>query len=188
MAAPDCFGLQPDLVLRIAVVDVGDKALLIWLRNDRNSTADAMKKSLKSFERMLASIRFSERTAQTSSAPTGQAATPIDGVWTASWTHDELVKSPLLIGKEEINDENWGQHTLTFKNGLAIEAVKNPHKTLSGSFQYSPDGDTVTFQRANGEQFIMRWTLKGNHLTFTRDASLGVGPTPYVIKPWTRQH
>jgi len=46
MAAPDCFGLQPDLVLRIAVVDVGDKALLIWLRNDRNSTADAMKKSV----------------------------------------------------------------------------------------------------------------------------------------------
>lgn len=42
MAAPDCFGLQQDLVLRIAVVDVGGKALLVWQREDRSAGVDTM--------------------------------------------------------------------------------------------------------------------------------------------------
>ena len=40
--AHDCFGLQPDLVLRIAVVDTGTTPLLIWLRGPAGTdmTAD----------------------------------------------------------------------------------------------------------------------------------------------------
>ena len=32
MAASDCFGLQSDLVLRLAVIDMGDNTLLVWLQ------------------------------------------------------------------------------------------------------------------------------------------------------------
>ena len=38
MEAGDCYGLQPDLVLRIAVVEVGDQTLLAWLRTSRRAT------------------------------------------------------------------------------------------------------------------------------------------------------
>ena len=33
----------------------------------------------------------------------------------------------------------------------------------------------------------MRWSIDGDKLTLTRDESLGIGPTPFVIKPYTRQ-
>ena len=55
MAAADCFGLQPDVVLRIAVVDAGDQTILIWLRNTVGvDEAD----QLEDFEQMLSTIRF----------------------------------------------------------------------------------------------------------------------------------
>jgi hypothetical protein len=33
----------------------------------------------------------------------------------------------------------------------------------------------------------MRWHLDGDSLVLERDDSLGAVPTPYIIKPWTRQ-
>jgi hypothetical protein len=49
--AQDCFGLQPDVALRIAVLDVGGKPLLIWARTDVQSPDAA-------FEDMLATVDF----------------------------------------------------------------------------------------------------------------------------------
>jgi hypothetical protein len=53
------------------------------------------------------------------------------------------------------------------------------------------DGQVVKFdmdQGANaGESFGFRWSLFKNTLTFTRADDLGlIGPTPFVIKAWTR--
>ena len=36
-SAAECFGLQPNLVLRIAAVNIHDQTLLIWLRMDKNT-------------------------------------------------------------------------------------------------------------------------------------------------------
>jgi hypothetical protein len=119
-------------------------------------------------------------------AADGTRAVPIDGVWTASWTRDELVRSP-LTEPGEVNDENCGQCSLTFNRGRVIEAVKNRLATYSGSGSFRLDGDTFVYDRDNGEHFVMRWTIKGNQLTLKRDVSLGVGPTPFVIKPWVRR-
>ena len=55
----------------------------------------------------------------------------------------------------------------------------------AGSFQLS--GDVLSWIQDSGEQFVMRWSRKCNQLTPTRDETLGVGPTPFVIKPWTLQ-
>ena len=72
-AAPDCFGLQPDLALRIAVLQVRENTLLIWLRTDQGLNETDKKNKIQSFEDMLHSVRFSDRSVQspaTSSSPT----------------------------------------------------------------------------------------------------------------------
>ena len=133
MAAPDCFGLQPDLNLRIAVIDTGDTTLLVWLRNNVG-VDEAME--LESFDQMLSSISFSDRAVEAPAAA-NTAATPIDGVWTATWTREELAASPLLTGGE-LNDENWGQYTLTFDHGQVNDRADQP--------QLHNDHHAATFQ------------------------------------------
>jgi hypothetical protein len=55
MAAADCFGLQPDVTLRIAVIDTGGQTVLIWLRN---TVGVDETQQLKDFDQMLSSIHF----------------------------------------------------------------------------------------------------------------------------------
>ncbi len=55
-AAPQrCFGLRPERQLRIAVVEVGGRTLLIWLRSDRRSRF-AEERQL--FEQTLSTVQF----------------------------------------------------------------------------------------------------------------------------------
>jgi hypothetical protein len=51
----DCFGLQPDLALRIAVLDVNGTPLLIWARTDAQAPDAAF---VAAFEDMLATVDF----------------------------------------------------------------------------------------------------------------------------------
>jgi hypothetical protein len=53
--AEGCFGLQPDLALRIAVMNVGGKPLLAWARIDNQSPDPAF---VAEFEAMLATVDF----------------------------------------------------------------------------------------------------------------------------------
>jgi hypothetical protein len=187
--ADDCFGLQPDLRVRLVVVPFDDKVLLIWLRNalDADQTDAAAK--LASFQDMLTSITFTDGSATAASTAQSAAVTPMDGIWSASWTYEELKKSPLRYqdGDGELNDENWGTYTLKFSRGKATEEITNPEFKGKDPFTYTVDGDVVTFLRGN-EQFVMRWKITGDKLSFIRDDNLGVAPTPYVIKPYVRQH
>jgi hypothetical protein len=52
------------------------------------------------------------------------------------------------------------------------------------------DGDAVSmkFLRGDntGETFAFRWTLDGTALIFRRDASIGIGPTPFLVSTWTK--
>jgi hypothetical protein len=95
MAADDCFGLQPDLVLRLAVVDSGDGPLLVWLRNN-NSATDNQTNEVESFETMLASIQFSDRAVQaplptTTVAAPLPVATALDGTYQWTITKDDAL-------------------------------------------------------------------------------------------------
>jgi hypothetical protein len=58
LPAEDCFGVQPDLILRMAVIDTDAGPLLIWVRDIRG--ADDRDLEYDSFDEMLASLRFSE--------------------------------------------------------------------------------------------------------------------------------
>jgi hypothetical protein len=184
MTAHDCFGLQPDLILRIAVIDAGDQTLLVWVRDIRG--ADTTTPEYDSFMTMLASVRFAEQREPTT-VTADTAATPIDGTWTTSITEDELASSPLLYDNGEINDENWGRFTFTFEQGRFVETQDNPEATSSGAGKFHVHGDTLTLDRESGEHFVMRWRLEDDTLTLLRVDSLGVAPTPFVIKSWTRQ-
>ena len=180
------------MIVRIAVIPAGDKTLLVWLRGNAFAPEEYTA-HLASFEQMLASIRFSVRpvqppaatTVQTTMAPSATAS-PIDGVWSASLTYEALRSGPLL-DSEELNDENWGDFTLTFDHGQMSTTEVNPRKSSSGSATFQVDGDTVVLKTKSGEKFAMRWHLEGDQLTFVRDVSFGVGPTAFVIKLWIRQ-
>ena len=54
-AADGCFGLQPEYVLRLAVMNVAGEPLLIWARTDAESPDAAF---LASFEVMLRTVDF----------------------------------------------------------------------------------------------------------------------------------
>jgi hypothetical protein len=184
-SAPDCFGLQPDLSLRLAVVPLEGTTLLIWLRTPVDTDTGKVADRVTSFEQMLASLRFTDPTPRPSpSAPPAAGVTPIDGVWSATWTYQELKDSPLLY-EGELNDENWGTYTMTFSNGTGSEAVRNPKFHGKVPLTYRVDGDVVTITKGN-DQFVMRWAISGDQLQLIRDDALGGSPTPYVIRPFTR--
>ena len=51
--APDCYGQQEDLLLRMAVMTVGDKTLLIWERIPADASAEVRSADAQAFARML---------------------------------------------------------------------------------------------------------------------------------------
>jgi hypothetical protein len=133
------------------------------------------------------------------SAPTGVSTTPasvsasptttaLDGTYSTSFTRAELAASPFLM-PEEINDENWGEFVLTFSGGKVAYTQRNDLASSSASGVFTVQGDAVTLvfdTGANkGETFGFRWSLSGGTLTLVRDESVGIGPTPFLVKPWT---
>jgi hypothetical protein len=135
---------------------------------------------------MLASVRFREQGSEATPAPADQAASPIDGVWTTSITRDELANSPLLYDSDEVNDENWGEFTFASEQGRFTLTQENPKAMSSISGTFAVDGDAVELN-LDVEHFEMRWSLNGEELSFERDESLGIAPTPFILKPWTKQ-
>jgi len=56
----------------------------------------------------------------------------------------------------------------------------------SNAGTYAIQGDTLFVYQENGEIFAMRWSIYKDTLTLRRDKTLGVGPTPLVLKPWAK--
>ena len=114
----------------------------------------------------------------------------IDGIYQTSFSRADLTASPLITAGE-INDGNWGDWTLTFLAGRVAYTQRNSVTSSSSSGTFTINGDAITMAfdtGANvGETFGYRWHLTANELTFTRDETLGVGPTPLLVKPWSRQ-
>jgi TRAP-type C4-dicarboxylate transport system substrate-binding protein len=124
------------------------------------------------------------------STAANQPATPLDGDYRTSFTQEELANSSLLHNQDEINDENWGDFTLTFERGRVTFTQRNNVASSSTSGTYTINGKTITLRFTEGvnagETFAFRWSLYRDVLTFKRDPSLGVAPTPYLVKPWPR--
>jgi TRAP-type C4-dicarboxylate transport system substrate-binding protein len=128
-------------------------------------------------------------TESTEKSETGQK-TPVDGVYRASFTRDDLKRSPELVDAGEINEENWGDFTLTLHKGRVTFEQHNEIASSSTSGTFEIDGDSIILEFTEGgnagETFAFRWSLYKDTLTFKRDESLGVGPTPYLVESWHR--
>jgi TRAP-type C4-dicarboxylate transport system substrate-binding protein len=113
--------------------------------------------------------------------------TALDGVYRTSFTRDELAESRLLSSPAEINDQNWGDFTLTFDRGRVTFTQRNDLDNYSTSGTYTLDGKAITLRFTEGgnagETFAAQWNLYRDVLTFKR---LGELPIPYVLKPWRR--
>jgi TRAP-type C4-dicarboxylate transport system substrate-binding protein len=123
-------------------------------------------------------------------AAADQKASPLDGVYRTSFTREELANSPLLYDLGEINQENWGEFTLTFDHGRVTLTQRNDVAGSSTSGTYTTSGNAITLRFTVGDDagktFAARWSLYRDVLTFQRDPSLGGLPTPYLVKPWRR--
>lgn len=115
---------------------------------------------------------------------------PIDGIWTTSFTRDELAASPLLLDTGELNDGNWGDFRLVFDKGKVSLFQENALDQYSTSGTFTVDGNDVTLRPTEGgnagEVFTFRWSLFQDTLTFERHPTMPVSPTPIILKPWTR--
>jgi TRAP-type C4-dicarboxylate transport system substrate-binding protein len=120
------------------------------------------------------------------SASPNSGPTALDGTWKTSYTKAELISSPFLDDPGTVNDGNWGDFTMTFRNGRFSSTQTNPIESSSGGGTFTVNGDAVTMAGDNGETFIYRWSIFKNTLTFKRDLSLQDAPTPILVKPWTR--
>jgi hypothetical protein len=58
------------------------------------------------------------------------------------------------------------------------------HSSSAGT--YAVKGAILVMHQENGEIFTMRWSIYKDTLTLRRDKTLGVGPTPLVLKPWAK--
>jgi hypothetical protein len=187
LAAPDCYGLQPELALRIAVIDLGDITLVAWLRHSGAADTDDAAQEFAAFEEMLGTVSFRDEAPPTADPTETDAATDIDGTWTTSFTEEELASSSLLYEPDEVNDQNWGDFTFSLKNGEFTFDQTNPKDEYSMSGTFIVDGGVLRLALANGEQFAMRYSIESDQLTFERDDAMGVSPTPFLLKPWTRR-
>lgn len=119
--------------------------------------------------------------------------TPIDGVRESSFTRDEFVAAGADAGELEHAD-GWGGFRLAFRDGrVSITRTADGTQCASltpsacwpfaGSFTLDGDGLTTDFD--NGEQFTVTWSLYRDQLTLARDGVRWEW-TGLVVKPWTR--
>jgi hypothetical protein len=188
LTADACFGLQSDLALRIAVVDTGDRTLLVWLRHSGAPDTEAAHRDFEAFEQMLTTVSFRDEAppAESTTSPSAAAATEVDGTWSTTFSQAELARSPLLYDADEVNDENWGHFTLTVGDGTFTLEQSNARTSTSVTGTVEVDQDVLRLVLPNGESFAMHFAVDGDVLTLERDDSLGVAPTPLVLEKWQR--
>jgi hypothetical protein len=115
---------------------------------------------------------------------------PIVGSYTTSFTKEELAASPYLYDIGEVNDENWGELTITFEPDGRVSATQtNAIASSATSGTYSLDGDHIlmAFDEGDsfGDTFGGRWSLFRDTLTFERSGPV-VLPTWFLVKAWIR--
>ena len=83
----------------------------------------------------------------------------------------------------ELNAGNVGTFTLEFgSDGTVIwTSWEGPEELL-----FTLNGDIITMDRENGERFDCRWSVLDDKFSLMRDEEIGVCPTLFLVKPWTR--
>jgi TRAP-type transport system periplasmic protein len=164
----------------------------VYAQLERNPQTRSFLRRIQAMKRAIAAPPDDPACAPSASATAtaDQQATALDGVYRTSFTRKELANSSLLMDPAEINDQNWGELTLTLDRGRITFELRNELANAKSSGTFTVHGDAVVFTYTSGVEaggtFAMRWSLYREVLTFKRDPSLGGAPTPYLVKPWRR--
>jgi TRAP-type C4-dicarboxylate transport system substrate-binding protein len=157
---------------------------------ERNAQTRSLLRRIQAMKRETAAAPDAPACSPSSAAVASQQATMLDGVYRTSFTREELAASPLLMDPGEASDENWGRFTLTLQHGRVTLDQRTDVASFSTSGSYTVNGDAIVLSFTSGanagETFAFRWSLYRDVLAFKRDASLGVAPTPWLVKPWRR--
>ena len=193
--AADCFGLQSELVLRIAVLKVHGKTLLIWLRTDKALDASTMKSSIEAFDSMLDSVRFVDREVQPYATPTpsqatsSAAPTALDGTYLMkiNWGKADIDRRCLSDVKNEVS-----VHELVLDQGSVrlYGWVERGNSTTQRELQLDETFQTSQDQFLFGDGATAKFSFDGRTLTFSDMEATDGGcgePILWTTKPWIRQ-
>jgi len=183
MTPADCYGLQPEVVMRLAVVTTNGSPLLIWLRNDVDNKPD-MKAEAERFAQFLAGVHFSGRAPQPAPAP---VSTALDGTYQWTLTKQEALAHGTADDK---TPEALANFPITF---TVIMEQGNWNMSETGSSDTGAGTFTVTGDRAE-----FHWSGSVLTFTFTTDAGgtlhlTAVQPMNagdvfvWTTKPWTKK-
>ena len=121
-------------------------------------------------------------TAVASSPRAATGATPVDGVYRADVTREQLKRAPGFDAGED-NPGNTGHFRLQLRDGRYRLSGSEDGVDQEGDFAVK--GDILTFLNWNGEDdFSYRWSLYRGALTLKK---IGGGPSPFVVHPWRRE-
>ncbi|GAA2156974.1 hypothetical protein FHX52_4348 [Humibacillus xanthopallidus] len=182
--APACFGLQPELQLRIAVLQVHDRTILIWLRTDKAMKAADVAAKVASFNDLLAGIRFSSRPVQTATTPSG---TPLDGTYqmSVSWPKVNSAGARCVGGPEGTSPQVLYELDLDHGSLVVWVQVGGPaaKREVGLADNYRIDGHRISFGDASFE-----YALIGHALTLSKmqGGDCGGGAI-FMTKPWIRK-
>jgi hypothetical protein len=183
ISAGDCFGLQPEVIARLAVITADQGPLLIWLRNDVDNHPD-MKVETQRFAQFLAGVHFSERAPQAAPAP---VSTALDGTYEWTLTKQDALAHGTAGDK---TPEALANFPITFT--VALE---------KGDWNMSDSADTDTGEgtfTVTGNHLDFHWSGSVLSFTFTRDAggALHLTAVPpmdpgdqfvWTTRAWTRK-
>jgi hypothetical protein len=183
VAAPDCFGLQPDLVLRIAVVTTDQGPLLIWLRNRVEDQPD-MTAEAQRFDALLAGIRFSSRAPEPVPVAT---ESPLDGVYEWTLTKDDALAHG-TPGDQAPDGLRLFPNTFTVTLEDGRWDLRETSTTDRGAGTYEATDDHIDLHEAGT---TMRFDVAADAdgtLHLTAAAPMDPGTVfAFTTKPWTRK-
>lgn len=181
----ECYGLQPEFILRVAVITTDQGPLLVWLRLNVDSEPD-MGIEAERFDALLAGLHFGGRDPEVVPAA---AASPLDGSYTWTLTKRDALAhgTPGDKTSESLASYPW-KFTVTMAAGTW---------TLRGDFaRGAPENDTGTYE-ATADHIDIHFSGTTLSYDVVRDGSgtLNLTAIPpqeagdiYVntTKPWTR--
>lgn len=182
MIAGDCFGINPDVVLRLAVIGNGDDTVLVWLREKPGTDATA---DVAAFEAMLDTLHFTNEDVATTTTIDAPA---VEGTYTWTITADDAIAhSPNPPTSDELAglpsvitmDMNNGHWHLTY--------VGPDHVVVDdeGGGTYTADSDTIVFTW-RGSVLTFAYTIDDDgtiHLTAQQPMDPG-DEFVWTIHPW----
>jgi hypothetical protein len=119
----------------------------VYAQLERNPETRSFLRRIQAMKRAIAAPPDDPACAPSASA-TGaadQQATALDGVYRTSFTRKELANSSLLMDPAEINDQNWGEITLTLDRGRVTFELRNELASAKSSGTFTVHGDAVVF-------------------------------------------